>query len=81
MVQRCLDSLDGLFDIALPPRHATHLSTVEHVWAPVNHDSLVDYRPNSIAILAYTIRGKVKSARRRAIPIRIFSLIRAELLE
>lgn len=72
MVREYLDSLDGRIDIAFLPPYAPDLNPVEYLWAWLKRHALANYCPNSIADLADTARGKLKSAQRRTTLIAAF---------
>ena len=72
MVREYLDSLEGRIDIAFLPPYAPDLNPVEYLWAWLKRHALANYCPNSIADLAYTARGKLKSAQRRTTLIAAF---------
>lgn len=65
MVREYLDRLGGRIDIAFLPPCAPDLNPVEYLWAWLKRQALANFCPNSIADLAYTARGKLKSTQRR----------------
>lgn len=66
LVREYLDSLEGRIELAfLLPPYAPDLNPVEYLWAWLKRHALANYCADSIADLAYTTRGKLKSAQRR----------------
>lgn len=69
LVRDYVDGLDGMIELAFLPPYAPDLNPVEYLWAWLKRHALANYCPNSIAELATTARGKLKSAQRRTTPI------------
>ena len=65
LVRDYVDSLKGKIELAFLPPYAPDLNPVEYLWAWLKRHALANYCPNSIADLAHTARGRLKSAQRR----------------
>jgi len=72
LVREYIDGLDGTIALAFLPPYAPDLNPVEYLWAWLKRHALANYCPNSIADLADTARGKLKSAQRRTTLIAAF---------
>jgi transposase len=72
LVRDYVDTLDGKVELAFLPPYAPDLNPVEYLWAWLKRHALANYCPNSIADLADTARGKLKSAQRRKTLIAAF---------
>ena len=72
LVRDYLDTLDGHVAIDFLPPYAPELNPVEYLWAWLKRHALANYCPNSISELAYTARGRLRSAQRRTTLIAAF---------
>lgn len=72
LVRDYVDRLDGTIELAFLPPYAPDLNPVEYLWAWLKRHALANYCPNSIADLAHTARGQLKSAQRRTTLIAAF---------
>jgi len=72
LVRDYVDSLKGKIELAFLPPYAPDLNPVEYLWAWLKRHALANYCPNSIADLAHTARGRLKSAQRRTTLIAAF---------
>jgi len=72
LVKEYVDGLDGKIALAFLPPYAPELNPVEYLWAWLKRHALANYCPNSIADLAITARGKLKSAQQRTSLIAAF---------
>ena len=64
--------LDGHITMDFLPPYAPELNPVEYLWAWLKRHALANYCPNSIAELAHTTRGKLRSAQRRTTLVAAF---------
>lgn len=72
LVRKYLDSLEGHVAMDFLPPYAPELNPVEYLWAWLKRHALANYCPGSITELAYTARGKLKSAQKRPTLIAAF---------
>ena len=72
LVKEYVDGLDGKIALAFLPPYAPELNPVEYLWAWLKRHALANDCPNSIADLAITARGKLKSAQQRTSLIAAF---------
>jgi len=72
MVRDYVDTLDGHIVIDFLPPYAPELNPVEYLWAWLKRHALANFCPNSIAELAHTTRGKLRSAQRRTTLVAAF---------
>lgn len=72
LVRDYVDSLEGKIELAFLPPYAPDLNPVEYLWAWLKRHALANYCPNTLAELADTARGKLKSAQRRTSLIAAF---------
>lgn len=72
LVRDYIDGLEGKIVLAFLPPYAPELNPVEYLWAWLKRHALANYCPDSIAELATTTRGKLKSAQRRTTLIAAF---------
>jgi transposase len=72
LVREYVDGLDGHIVLSFLPPYAPELNPVEYLWAWLKRHALANYCPDSIATLAHTARGKLKSAQRRTSLIAAF---------
>lgn len=72
LVRDYVDTLDGRIEMAFLPPYAPDMNPVEYLWAWLKRHALANYCPNNIAELAFTARGKLKSAQRRTTLIAAF---------
>lgn len=72
VVRDYVDGLDGKIELAFLPPYAPELNPVEYLWAWLKRHALANYCPDSLAELATTARGKLRSAQRRTSLIAAF---------
>ncbi|TXF13602.1 IS630 family transposase [Pelomicrobium methylotrophicum] len=72
VVRDYVDGLDGKIELAFLPPYAPELNPVEYLWAWLKRHALANYCPDSLAELATTARGKLRSAQRRTTLIAAF---------
>ena len=61
------DTLEGRINMAFLPPYAPDLNLVKYLWAWLKRHALANYSPGTIAELASTAHGKLKSAQRRGV--------------
>jgi transposase len=71
-VRDYVDGLDGKIELAFLPPYAPELNPVEYLWAWLKRHALANDCPDSLAELATTARGKLRSAQRRTTLIAAF---------